>query len=136
LAESILHLRLIAKVITHIERVYHPTHQIVVFHDLPDNLGSDKPPRVEGFVPDVYAVDTPPSIAIIGEAKTVQDLLTDHSQRQLAAFLRFLRHQEHGILVLGVPWQLRAAAQNLLVRLRRENEAESVQVVIVDDVVG
>src|SRR5262249_23124041 len=100
---------------------------------MPDNLGCDKPPRLEGFVPDVYAVDTPPSIAIIGEAKTVLDLHTEHSRRQLAAFLRFLRQQEHGVLVLGVPWQGRATAHNLLARLCRENGAENVGVVVVDD---
>ncbi len=136
MADSLLHLRLVRLVIEHVERVYTVSHQVAVFHDLPGLLGCDKPPRIDGFVPDVYAVDAPTSIVILGEAKTEPDLLTDHSRRQLEAFLRYLGHQERSVFLLAVPWQASATARNLMSKLQRDLGVDNVDVSVIDDISG
>jgi len=135
-AESLDHLRLVELVIEHIHRVYRPTHAVVVFHDLPGQLGGEKPPRIGGFVPDIYAVDAPPSIVIVGEAKTEGDLETDHSRRQIVAFLEHVSQQRCGVFILAVPWQAFASAKNLVARLGRELGLHQVTAIVIDDVSG
>jgi len=119
-AESVQHLQLVRSVLEHIEQTYRPHTGLAIFHDLPDLLGCDKPPRIGGYVPDVYAVDAPQTITVIGEAKTAADLGTEHTKRQLTTFLCHLSQQPNGILVLSVPWHAAAAARNLLARIREE----------------
>lgn len=128
-----MHLRLVENILSYVERTYRHSYHLVVFHDLPALIRAEKPPRIGGFVPDVYAVDAPPSILIIGEAKTQCDLDTDHSQRQLIAFLKHLALQPNGQLVLAVPWTASATARNLLRRLKLESSCETVHSVVIDD---
>jgi hypothetical protein len=114
---------------------YH-AYQLAIFHDLPALLGAEKPPRIGGFLPDLYAVDAPPSITILGEAKTAEDLETEHSRKQLTAFLTFLQLQSNGILVVAVPWQARARAKNLVARLQRQLQCTSVRTIVITELAG
>jgi hypothetical protein len=132
MAESRLHLALVGAILAHVREDYH-AYQLAIIHDLPDVLGAEKPPRIGGFVPDIYAVDAPSTITILGEAKTAADLETDHSRKQLAAFLSFLALQHHGVLVLGVPWQAQAAARNLIARLKRQFNCASVPAIVISN---
>ena len=134
MAESSHHIRLVGRILTHIEREYRPSYSLAVFHDLAAPIGAEKPPAIEGFRPDVYALDAPSSITIIGEAKTESDLETDHSQRQLFAFLSFLASQNHGVLLLAVPWSASAAARNLIASLCRSLNRGAPAVTVLDGV--
>lgn len=134
MAESLHHIRLVEQILAHIEREYRPYHGLAVFHDLPKLLGAEKPPRIEGFVPDVYALDAPVSVTILGEAKTEDDLETDHSRRQIRAFLSFLAQQEAGVLILAVPWQAGTTARNLVANMRQSLGSCAVTVVVLDGV--
>jgi hypothetical protein len=129
MAESVIHLRLVATLVAHITTTY---SGLVVFHDLPAMLGAEKPPRIGGYVPDVYATDAPTTITVVGEAKTEADLTTDHSRGQLIAFLQYLGARERGVLVLAVPWGVRATAKNLLVGLQREYRCDHVVTAVLD----
>jgi hypothetical protein len=133
-AESLQHVRLVERAIVYIKRVYGPLYALVVMHDLPGQLGGDHPPRIGGYVPDIYALDAPPSIIIIGEAKTHEDLDTEHSRRQFFAFLKYANQQSSGVFILAVPWQVAATARNLLQRLTRQQGLERVRIVVIDDV--
>ena len=131
MAESVTHLRLVESLIAHISATY---RGFAVFHDLPSLVGAEKPPRIAGFVPDVYAVDAPTTVTVVGEAKTDGDLLTEHSREQLAAFLRYLALRRAGILVLAVSWKARATAKNLLISLQSELACTHVGIVVLDGV--
>lgn len=131
MAESVTHLRLVEILVAHITTTY---GGLVVFHDLPALLGAEKPPRIGGYVPDVYATDAPTTITIVGEAKTEGDLVTDHSRGQLIAFLQYLGARDRGVLVLAVPWQVRATAKNLLASLQREHRCNHVVTIVLDRV--
>jgi len=131
MAESVTHLHLVESLVTHISATY---RGFAVFHDLPSPVGAEKPPRIAGFVPDVYAVDAPTTLTVVGEAKTDGDLLTGHSRDQLAAFLHYLAMRHKGVLVLAVSWQASATAKNLLMSLQRELSCMHVRIVVLDGI--
>jgi len=131
MAESVNHLRLVEHLVAHITATY---EGLVVFHDLPAALGAEKPPRIGGYVPDVFATDAPTTITIVGEAKTESDLETDHSREQLVAFLQYLGARQRGVLVLAVPWQVRATAKNLLASLQRQHRCNHVATIVIERV--
>lgn len=135
MAESLVHLHLVGRIVSYVRAEYQ-AYQLAVFHDLPNLLGAEKPPRIGGFVPDVFAIDAPPSITILGEAKTVEDLETEHSREQLAAFLTFLRLQPSGILVVAVPWQAQARAKNLVAQLQRQLQCAGVRAIVITELAG
>ena len=136
MAESLVHLHLVSRLVSYIQGEYQPIYELAIFHDLPNLLGADKPPRIGGFIPDVYAVDIPTSIVILGEAKTEDDLETQHSRKQLTAFFQFLQVQSCGVLVLSVPWQAKARAKNLVGGLRKELQCAKVQTAVITGLVG
>ncbi len=136
MAESLVHQRLVEQIVSYLQAEYEPLYQLAIFHDLPAFIGAEKPPRIGGFVPDVYAVDAPRSITILGEAKTEYDLATDHSHRQLSAYFTFLRLQPCGVLVLAVPWQAKARSLNLVKRLQQTLECSMVRTAVITGVAG
>lgn len=120
-------------IIDHVRHEYAGVAALRIFHDLPGPLKAEKPDRIAGFVPDVYAFDAPLTVRIIGEAKTQADLETAHSQEQIAAFLTFLGQQEHGVFVLAVPWAAKRLAHVLVETKRAAVGAQSVRTTILDD---
>ncbi len=134
--ESAEHLALVAHIVRHIEREFRASSGLVILTDLPESKPQDKPPRVGGYAPDVYAVDVPCTFAVIGEAKTADDLPSTHSRDQIRAFLEFLRFKQRGILVLAVPWQCVASAQIVVSSVRRSvsGNLDHIQVVILDGI--
>ena len=131
--ESVQHMQLVERIVRYIARVHGPSGDVIVFHDLPGPLGCEKPPRISGFVPDVYATNMPHSITLLGEAKTEDDLETYHSRQQIKAYLAFLSQCHHGKFILAVPWQLAATAWNL-VKASHTHGTRMPEVVILDGV--
>lgn len=136
MSESSYHLRLVERILLYVKESYDGLYSLALLHDMPAMIGAEKPPRVHGFVPDVYAVDVPLTTMIIGEAKTSQDLLTEHSRKQIGAFLSHLEGQKRGVFVLSVPWGSARAGQSLVKSICRSHGSDQtkVQVVILDGV--
>lgn len=133
MAESSKHTALVHIIIDHIQRSFADNPALAILNDLSSALHAEKPSRIGGFVPDVYAFDAPLTTVIIGEAKTADDLETEHSQRQLIAFLSFLGQQKAGIFILAVPWHAKRRAQALVTALCQATGAGAVSVVTLDD---
>lgn len=131
MSETLQHLELTKSIIGFVRERF-SAENLALLTDLPGS--SDKPPRVYGYVPDVFAEDAPRTIVIIGEAKTVQDLTTDHSRAQLAEFVRFLAGQTKGIFILAVPWPVAALARQIVEEYLHRFEATNVEAVILDGV--
>jgi hypothetical protein len=134
LAESIQHTALVQIIIKYIAREHAQIAALGVVNDLSSPLHAEKPNRIDGFVPDVYAFDAPLTTIIIGEAKTRDDLETEHSRKQITAYLSFLGHQQTGIFILAVPWQAKRRASAIIETLRLATGAESVKTVTLDDI--
>jgi hypothetical protein len=133
LAESSKHSALVQTIIRYIGREHAQIAALGIVNDLSSPLHAEKPNRIEGFVPDVYAFDAPLTIVIIGEAKTRDDLETEHSRKQITAYLSFLCHQQTGIFILAVPWHIKRRALAIVEALRAETGATSVKTVVLDD---
>lgn len=82
-------------------------------------MGRERPQRIGGHLPDLYAQDVPRTFMVIGEAKTKADLITPRSRRQLASFVRYLTLHEAAFLYLAVPFIAKPTAKKLM----RELEA-------------
>jgi hypothetical protein len=131
LAESSKHTALVQVIIKYIGREH---AGLGIINDLSSPLYAEKPNRIGGFVPDVYAFDAPLTTIVIGEAKTQDDLETGHSQKQISAFLSYLGLQQTGIFILAVPWHLKRRGAVIVEALRAETGATCVKTVMLDDI--
>ena len=104
----------------------------MMFVDAPTTRRGDKPPRFEGFVPDVFVTSVPTRYHAIGEAKIASDLENDHTTAQLDAFLRHLRIRT-GVLVVAVPWTVAATARAVVAAAVERTGADAVETVVLDD---
>lgn len=133
MAESSKHTALVQIIIEYIQQEYADKTALGIIHDLCSPLRAEKPNRIDGYVPDVYAFDAPLTTTIIGEAKTADDLETEHSRRQITAFLSFLGQQKSGTFIIAVPWQVKKRAAALIGFLCQAAGAEGISTVTLDD---
>ena len=131
LAESSKHTALVQVIISYIGREH---AGLGIINDLSGPLYAEKPNRIDGYVPDVYAFDAPLTTVVIGEAKTQDDLETERSRKQMTAFLSFLGFQKSGVFILAVPWHLKRRAAAIVDSLRAETGAAAVKTVMLDDI--
>ena len=129
MSDSAQHLDLVHSILSFIGENFPPA-KFAVLCDLPGS--PNKPPRIHGFVPDVFTQDAPRTAVVIGEAKTVADLQTSHSRLQIEAFLRFLAVQDNPTFVLAVPWPAAVMARQIVQTYLVTLEVKHVRVVICD----
>jgi len=92
-----------------------------------DNSASqiqEKPPMINGYIPDIYVMKTAKCGVIIGEAKTSKDVERPHSLEQYEAFLRWCSKFDDSLLVLAVPWYQVRNVESILRRLKKKIGAE------------
>ena len=128
--ESELHRRLVERLVDAVRRDHNPPRGLLVLADHPD-FGADRPPSIGGFLPDLFASDLPATFEIIGEAKTVPDLETDRSARQLRGFLDHLCLRPRPFFYLTVPpfWGQRARS---LLRSLQGPQHQVIDVRVID----
>ena len=131
--ESERHARLVKAIISHLEECLGKIDEIMVRDDSIRPLRDERPPKVAGFIPDVYATDVPTTKIVVGEAKTAKDLETEHSRKQIAAFLEYLAHTPNGLFILAVPTNLRARARWVVRELGSSLGTSAPQTEIIDD---
>lgn len=131
MAESSKHTALVQVIIRYIGREH---SGLGIINDLSSPLYAEKPNRIDGFVPDVYAFDAPLTTVVIGEAKTQDDLETERSRKQMTAFLSFLSLQKSAVFILAVPWHLKRRGASIVEALLAETGATSVKTVMLDDI--
>jgi hypothetical protein len=117
-SEGSLHARLVQELVTFIRRMPREL-SVPTLVDLPGTDQELKPPTLNGFVPDVYVPGTSP---IIGEAKTLRDLETEHTRLQISAFLESISGSSSpGCLVLAVPLTGVNYAKSIIRNICRRN---------------
>jgi hypothetical protein len=125
--ESSMHVSLVEAAVAEIKRRHKNLYSLTVFVDLP-SAGRDRPAPIGGYIPDVFAIDTPETCRIIGEAKTAPDCETPRSRLQFIAFLSHLSRFPNGLFYLSVPWFYRVRAQTLIEAAAEAAGASSVKV--------
>jgi hypothetical protein len=132
--ESVIHARLVKAIITYAERELGSLINISVREDGVQPMRGERPPRVAGYVPDVFVTDVPTTTTLIGEAKTQQDLESEHSRRQISAFLSYLAKTPRGVFALSVPLAAGATARRLLAELNTPFASAATRTVVLDGV--
>lgn len=85
--------------------------------------GHELPQKVNGYIPDVFASDVPFTFHIIGEAKTHGDIVSQHSKKQVRAFLDFLSVYSNSVFYLAVPVFSQPKANQLLNEITGDSHA-------------
>ena len=130
--ESAAHADLVQALIRFAESELGDIANISVRDDSVRPIRGERPPMIEGYVPDVFARNVPTSVTLVGEAKTRQDLERHHSRRQISAFLSYLSNTPQGIFVLSVPPVAGATARRLLSKLNQPFLAAGTRTVVLD----
>lgn len=130
--ESATHAKLVRSIVRFAEGEFGSLDNVAVREDAVCPIRAEKPPRIGGFTPDVYAADVPMTRTLVGEAKTQADLETQHSRRQIAAFLEFLALTPGGMFVLAVPLSAGATARRLTLELNAQVVGTPARIVVLD----
>jgi len=128
--ESSLHVSLVEVAVAEIKRRHCDLYSLTVFVDLP-SAGRDRPEMIGGYVPDIFAIDTPETCRIIGEAKTPLDCETPRSRLQFIAFLSHLSCFRNALFYLSVPWVYRVRGRTLIESAAQAAGASSVAVQVI-----
>lgn len=133
MSESSTHASLVQALIAFAGRELGALADLAVREDGVRPLRGERPPRINGYVPDVFATDVPTTSTLVGEAKTRADLETDRSQGQISAFLAYLAQTPGGIFVLGVPPSAVATGRRLVERLNAPYAAAGTRTYVIDE---
>lgn len=105
-----------------------------VVSDRQQRPGDTVPHLIGGFRPDVYATVT--SVAsvsvIIAEAKTNADIQTEHTERQVLAFIRHLEHKKTGRFILAATGWGADRAKTILRFIREVDQISHTALVVFD----
>lgn len=95
-------------------------------------MGRERPQRIGGHLPDLYAQDVPRTFVVIGETKTQADLISPRSRRQLASFVRYLALHEIAYFYLAVPLIARPTATTLMRELEAAHGTVGSHILTID----
>jgi hypothetical protein len=130
--ESAAHARLVRAILEYIDGQFGSISNIAVRDDSSSSVRGERPPVIRGYVPDVYAMDVPTTVTLIGEAKTRDDLEKAHSEAQISAFLSYLS-ATRGIFILSVPLNAGATARRIAKEYGGRFGAPSTKIVVLDE---
>lgn len=118
MSESEQHHRLVKIIINDIVEIVGRDQSSFIETDLPDGRPLPKLTQ-EGFRPDVMFQYK--DMLIIGEAKTSNDVDTEHSKKQYESYIRkcSLFHGK-AILIIAVPWAEYATVYNIAQRIKKQ----------------
>lgn len=105
------------------------SEEMIILCDSENSFFSkNSPPKIDSYIPDVFAFGRISKKTIIGEAKTSQiDLESEHTERQIIAFLKYCLKKKDSIFVLVVPLYLVNCSKSLLSSLKVKNGCEAVK---------
>jgi len=133
LVESNLHKSLV-KIIERWINSY-SSEEMVVYADAEDSYSGNIPPKIDTFIPDIFAKGINNKYVIIGEAKSSQrDLESEHSEKQFIAYLRYCKNKPDSIVVLAVPFNILNCARSLVVAIKRQNKLTLVKTEVLTSV--
>ena len=76
---------------------------LTIIEDDPGNSLGSGVPKIGGCIPDLYARSMKHGIEIIGEAKTSNDIFTNHTEFQIKSYIEHLRiYKSKGYLIVAV----------------------------------
>ena len=109
---------------------------LTIVDDDPRNPLGSSVPEIRGSIPDLYGHSYINGIQVIGEAKTSNDIINNHTEKQLRAYLKHLNvYNNKGYLIIAVALRDRDEMTNLVRKIVREvNENILVNIFVIDDI--
>lgn len=136
MAESTTHIQLVEEMVQWIVKAYLNGDKGYLLIDCPDSSACGKPPKINGYVPDVFTASLPNGRIIIGEAKTTHDIERPHSEEQIKAFLRYCINYENSVFVFAAPWPMVRFVKTFIRRLQLQTGASIVTVDVIEGLLG
>lgn len=133
MAESPTHGFFVEEIVNWLMQGNDAGREYVVMNDVAGQGPNRRPPIIDGFIPDVYAVAHQDRRIIIGEAKTIMDIESTHSRMQYAAYLRHCKAYPSAALLLAVPWTMVNCTKGLLKAIKRQTDTQLVEVILLKD---
>ena len=130
--ESQYHINYVKKIVSYVESTFSADEVAFMLSDSADCL--ERCPKViGGFVPDVYVKTA--RFAIIGEAKTDNDIENGHTAAQINSYIEELRSHtgcsKHIILCSSM--LLFATLKNMIIRKKRRESLDDITFHILDN---
>ena len=100
--------------------------------DIQERPGDPVPQIIDGYRPDIYAYHKIENLSIICEAKTLGDLINNHTISQVKAFTRHLATKIRGQFLLGVYGQGADEAKTLLQQMYIWHPVDNCQLYVFD----
>ena len=126
---------------THVALVSNLASMVLDLHGNTGNLSlflddqapeTQRPQRINGHLPDLYAEDVPRTFVVIGEAKTRSDLLSTRSKIQISSFFQYLSLFDRSFFYLAVPVFTQPVANTLIRDFGTEFSTVNATVLSVD----
>jgi hypothetical protein len=132
MGESINHIQLVDDIYKWVSQSLFNGSGVSILVDRSESRAGERPPTINGFIPDLYVENAPNKLFVIGEAKTYKDLERKHSREQFEAFLNKCKAYDNSILVAAVPWDYVNLAKSILRNLKKKVGAECVRIKVLN----
>ena len=132
MAESQHHIKLVDELASWISNTLLNGDNGLMLIDHPKSEMIGRPPKVGGYIPDIFVPRGINYNLIIGEAKTANDLEKSHSVKQIKEFILKCKEFENSIFILAVPWYLVPLARSIIRKIVVECNASSVEIKILE----
>lgn len=127
MAESSLHAALVERIANYLTT---SNSDYLLFVDGRASIGMTIPPSIDTVRPDVFGRDSKTRKAVIGEAKTLNDIENPHTELQLLTYFRYLQNDGGGMCCLAVPWKGLDKMYFLARRMKRIANAGEIAFVV------
>lgn len=130
MSESREHQELIINISNYVKNKFSNYHISI---DIQNYIGDDVPILINNHKPDLYANSLDKNHCIIGEAKTSFDLNSRRSEKQIMAFLHYLRPKQNSDFMLSVPYCSGDRAKTMLYFLSVQLQINTTNFLICDE---
>lgn len=131
MAESLLHMDLVRRIASYVETITHSFASSLLDADLPE-YGRRTPKVISGYYPDVRYLDQ--SIFAIGEAKTDKDIINEHTEKQLLAYIAEAKtyvRERH--IIYCIPFVSFIQVKNILRRIKTKQNLNDITFHVLDN---
>lgn len=134
MAEGDLHRQLVDHLYAYMNRM--STSKLSCFVDSSAHWPAETPPLLDGYRPDVYAVEHDTRRILLGEAKTPGDIDNQHTRSQLTVYFSHVLQEPCGEVWIAVPLTSAGTALRVCRAVRSRLGAGQVPLVITGWLLG
>src|SRR5262245_28373537 len=137
MGETANHSSLVLRLLEEMQARFAPLDDLSILVDHPSSPLAHRPRPIGRKVPDVHMRSVGSArLLAVGEAKTAQDVDTEHTRIQLIEYFQYLKHHSSSFLVLAVPWHKRQLIASIAAKVKDDCGATNVTVIVLENCPG